>query len=188
MLAMHTTLRNTLVHHGINGLEIEVRLGHKVGTRFQPGVSEATACRISSALNSSSAFHPLPATESVDYYFDVPGRLEMPREVWVLKDRVGFEDHEGYRVACAYERLMTRPAATDPAHSKFFRKKHRVSFEWTEGGWRVDITRVESNEDTDAEAAWEVEAEFVRTTDVYFVPLHIILESGERLARDLLKL
>ena len=95
----------------------------------------------------------------------------------------------GYRVAACYETAqLLQPGAGVPdiSASTFYRKKQRLSFEWQKGGWRVDVTRVESNEDADAESAiGEVEVEMCRTPDFYSVPLTVVVETGEQLARDL---
>lgn len=185
MIIAAAPLRSALLARGIHGLEIEFRLGHRgPGGRFCPGVSEAKALKIGETLSASKAFVKLPESETTDYYFE-DGRLQMPSRLWMLKERVATEDREGYRISCSYEQQRPHSSA-DPARSKFYRRKQRASFEWSDGGWRVDITRVESNEDPDAEALWEVEAEFVRTTDLYFKPLDIIMQTGELLALDLI--
>lgn len=180
-------LQSELLRNGIHGLEIEVRLGKKRGSAFVPGVTREHAQRICETLDKSSSFRALVPAQTVDYAFrGHTGRLQMPQGLWVEKEKFLNDDAEGYRLSCAYEHVKPRPPATEPGQSASYRKKQRKSYEWQEGGWRVDVTSVESNADPDAEdAAWEVEAEFVRTTDVFFKPLWVILQTGELLARDL---
>lgn len=182
-------LRRCMATRGVAGLELEFRLGGTSPTSkaFVPGVSRDKFALLESVLERSETFREVLPTTTTDFYFrGHDGRLEQDG-AWLRKDRVLVADREGVRVTLAYE---TRGAAPAPEcaraeNAAFYRKKARRSWVWTELPWRIDLTRVQSNEDPDAEDyRFEAEIEMLPHA-VYSVPLDVLLAAGQRIAADL---
>ena len=183
---MENCVRKHVSTRGVAGLEAEFRLGSRRGDKFRPGVSRSAFEAVKSALASSEAFAPLGQTVSVDYYFaNRNGRLG-DDGVWTAKDVIAVDDGAPtVRGAVAVETKHAPPNDVSPRNSAFFRKKMRDSFAWKVLPWRIDMTRVESNDDPDSEEErYEIEIE-MDPTAIYYVPLDHMIHHGRSIASDL---
>ena len=183
-------IRRALSTRGCLDLEIEFRLGSRDprSGNFIPGVNSQAFCRLEKALESSAAFVEQPPNCTTDFYFrGTDGRLEESSGAWVTKDKIAVHDFPDGHVRCgaAYEIRRTPRIGTDPGTCSFYRKKVRRSWMWAEMPWRVDMTRVQSNEDLDAEDyIYEIEIELIADPAVYATPLSALVESGKSIAFD----
>ena len=90
------------------------------------------------------------------------------------------------RASAAYEARGRAPPGATPAACAFFRRKTRRSWTWRELPWRVDLTRVQSTEDPDADDfCYEVEIELADASAFYSVPADALVDAGAGIARDL---
>lgn len=189
---MDSAVRKHAFARGVAGLEAEFRIGGRRGGKFVPGVSEKAFEAVRAAVSSSEAFARLEPSVTTDYYFaNRKGRLG--NGVWTTKDVLVVDDVDagasvGVRGAVAIESTHAPPPDANPRSSAFFRKKSRESFAWKVLPWRVDLTRVETNEDPDAEnETFEIEVE-LDPTAIYYAPLEHLLLHGRSIATDLARI
>jgi hypothetical protein len=183
---METCVRKHVSTRGVAGLEVEFRLGSRVGGKFRPGVSRSAFEAVKSSLAASDAFAPAPQTVTVDYYFENrKGRLGDDGS-WTAKDVLAVDDSaRDVRGAVAVETVHVAPQGVSSKNSAFFRKKMRDSFAWKVLPWKIDMTRVESNDDPDAEdERYEIEVEMDPSV-LYYAPLEHIIQHGRSIASDL---
>lgn len=170
---------------GIGGLEVEFRIGSRRDGKFSPGVDRASFEAVRSALEASESFVASGERVSVDYFFKHrKGRLGA--DGWTTKDILFVDDGAPtVRGSVAVETVTPPPSDADPKKSEFFRKKNRTSFAWKTLPWKVDMTRVESNEDPDAEdERYEIEIE-LDPSAIFYAPLDHLLRHGRAIATDL---
>jgi hypothetical protein len=171
---------------GVVGLEVEFRIGSRRGGKFVPGVDKRSFEAVKSALEASAAFVSSGERVSVDYFFKHrKGRLGGDGG-WTTKDVLFVDDGAPtVRGSVAVETVTPPPSDVDSKKSEFFRKKTRTSFSWKTLPWTVDMTRVECNEDPDAEdECFEIEVE-LDPSAVFYAPLEHLIRHGRSIASDL---
>ncbi len=177
---------------GIDHLELEWRLGHRGHTGFVPGLPETAWHRLSAAL--SAAGHQWTDSRSTEYVDPRSGAKfvvwEDGRTHWKTKERLVTADVDGaVRMSAALEtERPADPSSYAPVPGVFTRHKERRSF-MVDRSWSVDLTRVASSADIDADVcAFEVEIE-LRDPDMLFVrPVENVVQWGTALAREMLHL
>lgn len=190
------TLREALtraVHaHGRDGVELEFRMGHRVGKAFVPGVPEPRWIALKEALDRSGKFG-LVESEVTELFHDGGNKYVMPRSGpahWMRKTRLFDADVDAsgpwsYRASLSLERRLGE--MPPPASHKFHRHKTRWSYRYA--CWSVDLTKVVSNLNVDSDGvSFEVEIELVDTRELFVRPMDAILEWGAVLCQDMCRL
>lgn len=183
---MESCVRKHVSTRGVAGLEVEFRLGSRRGGKFHPGVSGRAFEAVKSAIETSGAFSRLAPSATIDYYFEHrKGRLGGDG-TWTAKDVLVVDDvSPTVRGAVAVETVGAAPPDVSSKNSAFFRKKTRDSFAWNVLPINIDMTRVECNEDPDAEEErYEIEVE-LDPTALYYAPLDHLVQHCRSIASDL---
>lgn len=186
------TLLQAVSRRGIDQLELEWRLGHRGHNGFVPGLPETAWHRLSAAL--TAAGHAWTESQSTEYVDPRSGAKFVVwadgRAHWKTKERLVTADVDAaVRMSAALE--TERPAdraSYAPVPGVFTRHKERKSFV-VDRAWSVDLTRVASSADIDADVCgFEVEVE-LRDPDILFVrPVDNVVQWGTALAHQMLYL
>lgn len=186
-------LLSILRSYGHKRLELEFRLGHKLGAKFVPGVSEAAWNTLKAVLEDSPDFEAV-ITNTRELICDDGSKYVIPEDgapYWMHKKRLCDFDADTEsawccRTSASLEEESHRPA---PTRHKFERCKHRWSY--LHKCWSVDLTRVTSNLphqlDNDS-ISYEIEIELKDTTELFARPADHLLEWGTSMTNDLCKL
>lgn len=187
------TLLSILKTYGHRRLELEFRLGHRVGTAFVPGVSEDAWTKLKAILDSSPDFEVV-ITNTRELICDDGSKYVIPEQGtpgWIHKKRLCDFDADtesawSCRTSASLEEPSNRPA---PSKHKFERCKQRWSY--VHKCWSVDLTRVTSNMphqlDNDA-MSFEIEIELRDPSELLSRPAEHVLEWGTTMVNDMCKL
>jgi hypothetical protein len=198
---LETAVRRTLKEYGLDRLELEFRLGHRVGDRFVAGVPKDAWDRLAAALDASPRARVL-ATETTELLGD-GARYVMPQgptgpgpAYWLHKRRLCDFDLDAAqlvpgspwccRASVSLETADRPDEAPPPTDHRFRRHKRRRSYRFR--CWTVDMTRVASNlhDELDSdEATYEVEIELRDRDELFERPLADVLEWGWRVVKDM---
>ena len=184
-------LAGVLWEYGKDRLELEFRLGHRSGTSFVPGVSQAGWECLKARL--SSGRPDVVVTETTELICDDGKHVTTAGGTfWMHKKRLCHHDIDTHtpwccRVSMALE--VTDPpdrCAAPPPSTTLRRHKQRWSFRYR--CWTVDLTRVVSNLphqlDSDG-AGYEVEVELRDTAELFTRTRAELLEWGWSIVRDM---
>ena len=182
--------KDSVFRNGPEGVEIEFRLGRRVGANFEAGVPEQAWLAIKERLDASQFAQSYKETRELQddtgkYVADVSG-AEQP--YWMHKTKLHAVDLDTgsawvVRAAIALE-AVERPAM-EP-HAPTF-SRHKKRWKYAHECWTFDLTRVRSNcpdqldSDTDI---FEVEVELADTSVLFRRPLDNVLQWGWQLIGD----
>lgn len=194
--AVTAALAGVLKTYGRERLELEFRLGQRVGTRFVPGVTEESWERLKAKMDASAKLEAtqsctkelIPGDEGAKYV-DTPSGTG---GYWMHKKRLHNFDMDQHgpwccRVSMSLE-VVNPPdvQGQSPADCKFERHKQRWSYVYR--CWSIDLTKVASNLphqlDNDG-VSYEVEIELVDTAELFTRPMGELMEWGLRLVGDM---
>lgn len=191
--AVGPDLARALRTYGRNRLELEFRLGHRLGGRFVPGVPEAAWTRLKAKLDTSEAFEVVAThTRELICGDGTGGKYVIPegdgRPHWMHKKRLVDRDLDTASPWCCRASLSLEETGGDrpaPTQHRFERHKRRWSYRYR--CWSIDLTRVASNLphqlDNDG-VAFEVEIELADTAELLVRTLDGVLEWGWKLVAD----
>ena len=175
--------------HGIDGLELEWRLGQYGPRGFQPGLPESAWTKLVAALAASG----MPRTDSKVTERDISGTKLVtphgsPESWWKHKTRhYHFDAPPFLRIAAATESVQPIPPGSPLPSNGFTRYKERSSFRTA--CWSIDLTKVASTADIDCDTfTYEVEIELVDTDELFVRPIESVVEWGTQLAKDMMVL
>lgn len=185
-------VRDRLAHilktYGHERVELEFRLGHRLGGRFVPGVTEPAWRALKAKLDASKAFEVVVVnTRELLSDDGSGGKYVVPQAAkphWMHKTRLLDHDvdtDEGpwcCRTSVSLE-VVEPPErqAPPPKSHKFERVKERYSYKHR--CWSLDLTRVVSNlpHQLDSEdATYEIELELADTSELFVRTLDNVLD------------
>jgi len=172
---------------GLDGFELEWRLGVHGPRGFQPGITQAEWEGLRAELDVATcwdAVHDIHTTEKVS------GASKLVNGTsWIHKTRLFDVDYAPY-VRVSGSREVTEAAAPDAERrlspKTFTRFKQRRSYR--HGCWSFDLTKVVSTADIDSDTcSYEVEIELADPIIFFTVPATAVIEMGHAFTRDMLQ-
>jgi hypothetical protein len=198
--AVVSGLRTAISTYGLDGVELEFRVGHTLaGGHFVSTVSKAHWTILCDALARQQPSSPGPpgvrieTIEKIDEVKHVTtvryGDDPPPPPYCMTKTKVFQIDGDStgetpytLRAGIALERIVKY---TEVSHPKITRHKRRWRF--TRLPWVFDMTEVTSNADLDAEESYEVELELFDPGILYEEPMEKVVRDGVALLTDLVR-
>lgn len=189
---LEACVRDFLMCHGHDALELEWRLGHaQSGARqFSTGIAEENWDRLKNVLDTSDAFVCTFSKTREGLCGDLKtiedeNQDRQDREV-LRKKRIRNFDEQGPTWVVRASVSFEAPAPPDtPCTPSFYRHKRRWSYRHQ--CWSVDLTRVSGNSPDDLDAdrdVCEVEIELVDKDVLLERPLTHVLQWGRSLTAD----
>lgn len=170
----------TLRTYGHQGLELEFRVGKKLET-FVPGVSKDVWDGVKTRMDAFG--YPQSIKTTVEHIRD-DGLKKIEEEgsasvSWMTKERIVHVDSETYRLSLAKETILKDPPSIRYHLFSHTRYKHRISYFFKI--WRLDLTKVTSNDPRDLDndqETYELELELADPTAFFVYTVDHILQWG----------
>lgn len=175
------TLLEVLRRHGHHGLEIEWRIGRKLDREFVPGVSREEWTAVKNRMDAHGfQKEELVTVEHVarDGYKKIV--YSDGRTTWMNKFRIAHLDAEEFRLSFAKEQFLHEPPKQQ--HQTIVHTRHKERITYFFKIWKVDMTRVTSNDpdnlDNDMET-FEIEIELADVGALFMYTVDHIVSWGE---------
>ncbi len=181
--------------HGVDGLELEWRLGSfsETNAHFRPGVPHDTWRRISSYLD---AVYPFDDIQTNEYCTPSGAKLVMsPNDaaapIWITKQKLAALDdaHTLPHVRLSLNRESIEPATpNEPVPQNTFARFKRRRRYRVDDTWFIDMTRVATNQDIDCDVVFhEMEVELADPDLLFVRPVDYILHAGRHLVQSIVR-
>ena len=190
-------IAHTLRHHPLTHVELEFRVGRRIGKNFVPGVPQQAWNTVFQTLQTSEAFEELPVLETLERVY--PNGVKIVHcaahntRHFNTKHRLVAEDPDNDAPWCVRGSLALETVSeTEPpglTGSTYIRRKQRHSF--LHSGWSFDLTKVVSSRpdqmDND-DIVYEIEIELKNHDTFFMYTVDHIVSWGYSLAQQVMTL
>lgn len=179
-----STISEALRAWGVEGFELEWRLGTRQGDKFVPGLTRERWESLKAVCDAWTGIS-VNERETTEYIAEDGLRKIMIHngdsivEHWMVKTKISMADTATYRVSCSREGYLENEPAEHPP-LKHMRRKHRWSYriKW----WSIDFTKVLRDLDSE-DYVYECEIEVVDKTKFFVYTTDYICTYAESLLK-----